>query len=155
MRGTTGVKFSWVSSNADSVTRSGQQARAAEEIVGQVMPHKLLKVTSRIASSTRYIAVVTMDEVRHVVHLPLHCNPPVAVISMLSNFRRHPRLVKVGAQKPPDLDDVEDVERIHEKNEDENSELFASCESDVWALHAVDIPQTRESPNWCLKRDST
>ena len=96
-----------------------------------------------------------MDEVRQVVNLPLHCNPPVAVTSMLSNFRRHPRLVKVGAQRPSELDDVEDDGRIHEKNEDENGEPPASCESDVWALHVVDIPQTRESPNWCLKHDAT
>ena len=44
-----------------------------------VRSHKLLKVTCRVASSARYIAVVTMDDVRHVIHLALHRNPPVAV----------------------------------------------------------------------------
>jgi hypothetical protein len=45
-----------------------------------------------------------MNEVRHVIHLALH-----------RNFRRRLRLVKVGAQKLPELDDVEDDKRIHGK----------------------------------------
>ena len=61
-------------------------------------------------------------------------------------------LSKLG-QKPPELDDVEDDERIHEENEDENGEPFAPGESDVWALHANDVAQdeggypTNEPPN--------
>jgi len=72
---------------------------------------------------------------------------------MLRKFCRRPRLVKVGAQKPPELDDVEDDERIHEENEDENGEFFAQGDSDVWALHATDVAQdeggypTSERPN--------
>ena len=72
---------------------------------------------------------------------------------MLRKFCRRPRLVKVGAQKPPELDDVEDEERIHEENEDENGELFTPGELDVWALHAADVAQdeggypTSETPN--------
>ena len=87
-----------------------------------------------------------MDEVRQVVHLPLHRNPPVAVTNMLRKFHRHPRPVKVGAQKPPELDDLGDDGHIHVENEDENGELFTPGESDVWALHAADVGQDKGYP---------
>jgi hypothetical protein len=82
-----------------------------------------------------------MDEVRHIVHLSLHRNLPITVARVLRNFRGRPRLVKVGAQKPPKLDDVENDERIYEENGDDNGDFFTPGESDIWVLHVAYVAQ--------------